>query len=308
VSAVAFPFSSLADAKDEAPDFKEVFELVRSHVSGLSEDELNRAAVQGLLSALGPKVWLVTNGASGKEAGPETRSLMASTVYDGEIGYLRVGRVDDGLAKAIRDSCKELGATNKLKGLVLDLRYANGDNFAPAAATADLFLKKERPLLNWGNGVVNSHEKEDAISLPVAILVNRQTAGAAEALAAVLRETGAGLVLGSSTAGQAMIAEEFPLKNGARLRIATAPVQLGDGATMSSSGVKPDIAVDVTSDEERAYYADSFVVLPKSDLVASANLTLANSTPSTNRPARRPRVCDSSSTPSTQSPSAQSSR
>jgi len=34
----------------------------------------------------------------------------------------------------------------------------------------------------------------------VAILVNRQTAGAAEALAAVLRETGAGLVLGTSTA------------------------------------------------------------------------------------------------------------
>jgi len=35
-------------------------------------------------------------------------------------------------------------------------------------------------------------------------------------------------------------------------------------------GLKPDIAVDVTSEEERAYYADSFVVLPKYDLVASA--------------------------------------
>jgi len=287
---VAFPSSSLADAKEEAPDFKEVFELVKSHVSGLSEEELNRAAVQGLLSALGPKVWLVTNGTSGKSAAAETHPLMASSVYDGEIGYLRVGRVDDGLPKAIQDSCKGLSTTNKLKGLVLDLRYAAGDSFAAAAATADLFLKKERPLLNWGGGVVKSHEKEDAIDLPVAILVNRQTAGAAEALAAVLRETGAGLVLGTSTAGQAMIAEEFPLKNGTRLRIATAPVQLADGSTLSSSGLKPDIAVDVTSEEERAYYADSFVVLPKYDLVASANLTLANSAASTNRPARRPRL------------------
>jgi len=287
---LAFPSNSSADAKDEAPDFKEVYELVKSHVSGLSQDELNRAAVQGLLSVLGPKVWLVTNGAAGKGSGTETRPLMASTVYDGEIACLRVGRVDDELPKAIQVSFKELGATNKLKGLVLDLRYAAGDDFAAAAATADLFVKKERPLLNWGNGLVNSHEKDDPISLPVAILVNRQTSGAAEALAAVLRETGAGLVLGSPTAGQAMIAEEFTLKNGSRLRIATAPVQLADGATLSSSGLKPDIAVDVTSDQERAYYADSFVVLPKSDLVASANLTLSNSTASTNRPARRPRL------------------
>jgi len=242
----AFSSSSLADTKDEAPDFKEVFELVKSHVSGLNEDDLNRAAVQGLLSALGSKVWLVTNSTSGKGPGTEARPLMASTVYDGEIGYLRVGRVDDGLARAIRDSCKELGSTNKLKGLVLDLRYAAGDDYAGAAGTADLFLKKERPLLNWGNGVVTSHEKEDAITLPVAILVNRQTAGAAEALAAVLRETGAGLVLGSPTAGQAMIAQEFPLKNGERLRIAPAPVQLANGSSLSSSGLKPNIAVEVT--------------------------------------------------------------
>ena len=71
--------------------------------------------------------------------------------------------------------------------------------------------------MNWGNGMVRSKEKSDAIALPVAVLVNRQTAGAAEALAAVLRETGAGLILGGKTAGQAMVAQEFPLKNGDRL-------------------------------------------------------------------------------------------
>ena len=51
---------------DGAPDFKEVYESIRAHVAGLSEAELNRAAVQGLVSALGPKVTLVTNGASTK--------------------------------------------------------------------------------------------------------------------------------------------------------------------------------------------------------------------------------------------------
>ena len=284
----AFSSSFLANAKDEAPEFKEVFDLVKSHVSGLSDDDLNQAAVQGLLSALGPKVWLVTNGPSGQTAGES--ALISSSVFESDIAYLRVALVNDQLPKAIQAACKGLVATNKLKGLILDLRFATGDDYAAAAASADLFLKKERPLLNWGNGVVNSHEKDDAITLPLAILVNRQTAAAAEALAGALRESSAGLVLGSPTAGQAMIAQEFPLKNGQRLRIATAPVQLGDGSTLSAAGLKPDISVEVTSAAERAYYADSFVVLPKSDLVASANLTLTNTITATNRPARRPRL------------------
>ena len=156
------------------------------------------------------------------------------------------GSGTDWRARCARRASK-LGATNKLDGVILDLRYAAGDDYASAAATAELFVKKEQPLLNWGNGMVRSKDKSDAISLPVAVLVNRQTAGAAEALAAVLRETGAGLILGSRTAGQAMIAQEFPLKNGERLRIATAPIQLGDGSTLSEQGLKPDIAVEVAA-------------------------------------------------------------
>ena len=142
--------------------------------------------------------------------------------------------------------------------MILDLRYAAGDDYAAAAATAELFIKKEQPLLDWGTGMVRSKDKSDAISLPVAVLVNRQTAGAAEALAAVLRETGSGLILGDRTAGQAMIAQEFPLKNGERLRIATAPIQLGDGSALSEQGLKPDITVEVTPADERAYYADAY--------------------------------------------------
>src|SRR3954467_7150537 len=52
---------SFADTKADAPDFQEVYQLIRTHLPGLSEAELNRAAVQGLVSALAPKVTLGTN-------------------------------------------------------------------------------------------------------------------------------------------------------------------------------------------------------------------------------------------------------
>jgi C-terminal processing protease CtpA/Prc len=266
-------------------DFKEVYDLLRAKLSGATEAELNRAAVEGFVSALGPKVALVTNDAP---SGASTNAglLSKSISYDGNIGYLRVSGVSSGLAEAVRGACREMSATNKLKGLVLDLRYARGDDYAAAAETAGLFIKKQQPLLDWGKGMVESKEKPESIASPVAVLVNQETAGAAEALAAVLRETGAGLILGNKTAGQAMIAQEFPLKNGARLRIATAPVQLGDNTTLAG-GIKPDITIAVNAADERAYYADAFKVIATTNLPGAGQAT--NQAAGTNSTPRRPR-------------------
>jgi hypothetical protein len=271
-----------------APDFKEVYDLVREHVAGLSEADLNRAAVQGLLSSLAPKVSLASVGAAAGGAS-EKLPVSKSTLLDGGIAYVRVGQVGEGLAKAVREACDKLGGTNKLQGVVLDLRYAGGDDYAAAANTADLFVKKERPLLDWGKGVVRSKEKEDALGWPVAVLVNHDTAAAAEALAAALRETGAGLILGHKTAGQAMIAQEFPLKDGQVLKVATAPVRLGDGSALPAQGLQPDITVEVSAQDERAYYADAFQPATKPAALAVGSLAATNQVSGTNRLARRPR-------------------
>ena len=185
-------------------DFQEIYDLIRTHVTGVSDAELNQAAVQGLLTALGPRVSLVANG-SPRTASAETPLLSKVSVFEDGILYLRVTRVAAGLEKEVAAACQRSAATNKLKGLVLDLRYAGGTDYAAAAATADLFVSKAQPLLDWGNGVVSSHDKTDAIQPPLAVLENGGTTGAAEALAAVLREAGAGLILGQRTAGQAML-------------------------------------------------------------------------------------------------------
>ena len=286
VALINTPFVQAA-APAEPPDFKEVYDLIRAHAAGLSQPQLDHAAVQALISALAPKVMLVS-GENEPTAAPNAPLLSKTNLYEGEIGYLRVGRVGNGLPDALRKSFEALAGTNKLKGVVLDLRYAAGTDYAAAAGVADLFVTKERPLLNWGSGVAKSKEKTDALTVPVAVLVNHQTSGAAEALAALLRETGTGLVLGNRTAGQAMIAEEFPLKNGERLRIATAPIQVGESTTLSAEGVNPDIAVRVSPDEERAFYADALRGFQTTNLFASAGLSLGNQGSTTNR-TRRPR-------------------
>jgi hypothetical protein len=286
---VAWPAGGRA-AEANLPDFKEVYDLIRAHLAGETEAELDQAAVQGLLAQLHAKVSLLSDGA-GTNAAATGPLVVKSALFDGPIAYLRVGRVGEGLAKQAAAACKELsGGSNALKGIVLDLRNAGGMDYAAAADTADLFVSKEMPLLDWGDGLTRSKAKNDAITVPVAVLVNQQTAGAAEALAAILRETDRGLILGANTAGEATMAQDYPLKNGQRLRIATAAVKLGNGETLSVHGVKPDIQVAVNPQDEKAYLADPFKELSKPrTLLAGTPFSPAagtNAAAGTNRPGR----------------------
>ena len=84
---------------------------------------------------------------------------------------------------------------------------------------------------------MKSVAKTNAFTWPVAVLINNETTGSLEALAALLRETSAGC-LGNATCGAAMTAKEFPQSNGQRLRIATTPVKLASSA-LPTSGVTP---------------------------------------------------------------------
>jgi hypothetical protein len=268
-----------------SPDFKEVYDLIRAHVVGAGDTELNRAAVNGLLKELGPKASLVTGGA---EAGTTvvTQLVSKAFVFDGEIAYLRVARVSDGVAVELRAAYQQLSASNTLKGVVLDLRFADGADYPAAVAAVELFSLKKPATLDWGKGAQETKTGNELISVPLVVLVNGQTRIAAETLAAMLREAGAGLILGSPTAGQALLTQDFPLSNGATLRVATTAVKLNGGEL---SQIHPDIEVTVSAKDEQTFFADSYFVLPKTNSPV-AGLASTNKAVGMNASGRRVRL------------------
>lgn len=257
-----------------APKFDEVFKVLTTNLSGVTPEALDRAAVEGLLGQLGPRVTLVDGSASTHES--KDTALAASRVFDGAFAYLRVGSVSGDLPEAFRSAYRQMAETNKIKGLVLDLRFAGGTDYAAAAKVADCFLNADRPLLNWQTGAARSTRKDDAIQAPLAILVNAKTTGAAEALAALLRDANVGLILGSTTAGQASLYKEFPLSNGEELRVAVASVSLGDGKALEH-GVAPDIAINTSLEEQRAQLGDPYRTIHSVELANTAAATNAAS-------------------------------
>jgi len=270
---------------DRPPDFGEIGGLIRSNLAGVTPSELDEAALEGVLHRFRGRVSLV-GGSSAAGAAPqdEPPSLSRTNVFDGRFGYVRLASVGPHTARELAGALDAFKASSRLEGLILDLRSASGTHYAAAAQTADPFLSDERVLLRWAGQTASSTAKSNALTAPVAVLINSNTAGAAEALAGILRENGVGLLIGSVTAGMASVFREFPLSNGQKLLVATSAVELGSGETVLTEGLTPDIAVAVVPQEEALFLADPYRRVTPPD-VALAKPTGPGTAP-TNRPAR----------------------
>ena len=277
----------LGAATQRPIEFKELYELLRTNLAGTDNAGLNQAAVNGLLNELKPRVTVLPAAA----APPATSAppLLSKTVFDAAIAYLRVGQVRDGLDKDLSSAYTALASSNRIQGVVLDLRFAGGQDYAAAAAAADRFFTNQRPLIDWGDGLRKSTAKSDAIRVPVALLINQHTAGAAEALAGVLRQNDIGLLLGAPTSGRANIGKEFTLTTGQRVEVAVAPVKVAGGVPLSHAGLKPDIRVEVDPNEERAWYDDAYRLPAKPAQLAGTDTLPGSETAqtTTNRAPRR---------------------
>jgi hypothetical protein len=150
----------------------------------------------------------------GANSGARGRRSAKSAILENDVAYFRVGEVGKNLAGEIQSAQSTLALTNKIAGTVLDLRFADGGDSAAARSVADLFAAKK---------------------LPLAILVNGETRGAAMTLAADLREAHDGLIFGST-----------------------------------ATELKPDIAVSVKTADEKMYFENPYAAPVQSETNSNA--------------------------------------
>ena len=234
-------------------DVKQALDLLRGNYvesSMLNEESINRATLQGLLDRLGA-------GATIRGAAPAipAPSPFRAEVLNNWIGYVRIGSLNKENLAAFDTALADF-ASKGLGALVLDLRAtpATGD-FELAAEFAKRLSPKGRMLFsvhrtNTKQDRMFTSNQDPAFQGIVVTLVNRETAGAPETIAGVLRVLDNGLVVGQKTAGQAAEFSEFPLSNGKVLRVAVAEVKLPDNLLIFPDGLTPDLPVNVVPKEE----------------------------------------------------------
>lgn len=225
--------------------------------SKTEEKSLHRATLEGLVRRLSPGAAITTEEDAARIATPGN---FLAEILDARIGYVRLGGLDpESLAQM--DAALENFATNKLRAVILDLRDTPpSQNFDFAADFARRFTPKGRLLFTIQKPSVKQERiltanQDPTFSDVLVVLTDRDTAGAAEALAATLRLNSKAMIIGDTTSGEAVEFADIPLGDGKILRVAVAQVVLPEVGPIFPGGVQPDIAASLPTAVQAEIFA-----------------------------------------------------
>jgi hypothetical protein len=252
---------ALIDSLDSA-DLKEAIQLLRNNYikpETLNETELSRAAFEGILTRLGRGVILLSN-TNGEPSEP--LAPFYGEILDGHVGYLRLGALDKANLDAL-DANLQTFAAKKVDAVVLDFRASSDTNDFPLASEfAKRFCPKNKLLFTLRKTTARQEhtftsDRDPAFQGFIIVLADGDTAGAAEAVAGLIRIYDKALIIGQQTAGRAVEYSDLKLPSGKVLRVAVGEAVLPEGYPLFPGGLKPDVPVEMAATDKREVFQAS---------------------------------------------------
>ncbi len=255
------PTKSVVDSTDPR-DLKEAIQILKDNYvrpDSLDETELSRATFEGILARLGRGVILLPGPA--KESG-EPASAFFGEVLEGHIGYVRLGDLTRKNLEALDTGLKSF-ESKKIDAMIIDLRSSGITNdFAAAAEFAKRFCPKGRPLFSLRKTAGKQEQsfasdRDPSYQGLMIMLVDGDTAGAAEAIVGTIRLYNKALVVGQPTAGQAVEYSDLKLSSGKILRVAVGELILPEARPLFPGSIKPDVSVEMPPTDKRTIFQQS---------------------------------------------------
>jgi carboxyl-terminal processing protease len=181
------------------------------------------------------------------------------------LGYVRLTTFSDGASVALRRAVERV-LSKGAEGVVLDLR-ANGGGLLPEAVlTSSIFIPEGDVVVKTSSRTQGDEvyrAQGDSIDPPpMVVLVNRDTASAAEILAAALQTSNDDPVVGTRTFGKGVFQQVIDLDNGGALDLTVGEFLTAEGVSLAGKGLKPDVVAPERPRAERDVQLDrAFEVL-----------------------------------------------
>ena len=180
---------------------------------------------------------------------------VTSSLSEFGIGYIAINNFNNNTLHDVVRQITRLQSNHEttLNGLVIDLRDNPGGTLQSSVAVADLFLQSGTIVTTKGRFYdANQHyraKKGDILNgAPIVVLINENSASAAEILAAALRDNQRATLIGSQSFGKGSVQSLIPLGNGnTALKLTTAKYFTPSGQSIDGIGVTPDVAINQTT-------------------------------------------------------------
>src|SRR5579872_152106 len=228
-------------------------------IEGLNTHDLSLAEVRARLTGeVGSRV--ETTIIHTRKVEPQKTTIERETVNPPAVqeemlsdntGYVKTLTLAKGKAQEIAARVKGLQKQGAKK-LVLELRNDSDGDEEEGVAVANLFL--DHGVISTLQGqkfnkvVYNADPQKKVTDLPLVVLVNRGTAGAAELAAAAILENSRGDVVGDKTFGDGSVQKLIEVPDGSALILSIAKYYTPDGKAIQENGITPNVLVASTDD------------------------------------------------------------
>src|SRR5258708_5163379 len=170
-----------------------------------------------------------------------------------DVGYIKVDAFPESKSQEIAGKIRDLQKQGAKK-LVLDLRNSASGAESEGVATANLFL--DHGTITYLQGqkypreAFNADPAKDITKLPVAVLVNRGTAGPAQIVAAASPQKPPGAVVGDKTFGDGSVQKVIEMRDNSALILSVAKYYSPSGKAIQDAAVTPNVLIADTTEED----------------------------------------------------------
>lgn len=187
----------------------------------------------------------------------ERRKIEAPTVkyemLENDIGYIQIAEFDDVTTDQFTEALAVIKGSGA-KGLVLDLRGNPGGSLNVVVDIARQILPKGLIVYTedkYGERDEYTCDGRHELDIPLAVLVNGNSASASEILAGAIKDYNKGTLVGTTTFGKGIVQRVLPLTDGTALKLTISAYYTPNGNNIHGVGIEPDVVCEFDSD---AYY------------------------------------------------------
>jgi len=212
---------------DNNPVTKKNSSEIKENLKGEPESEIHLGIQKGTDGTLTKKLL--------KREKVEINNVPFYGMINEKVGFIKLSGFRPNAAGEVRSAFKKLKQDSSMSHLVLDLRGNPGGLLIEAVRIVNLFVEKGNKVVRmrgksaeW-NKTFNATSEPEDLTIPIAVLVDRNSASASEIVSGALQDLDRAVIIGERTYGKGLVQITRDLSYNTKLKITTAKYYIPSG-------------------------------------------------------------------------------
>ena len=174
---------------------------------------------------------------------------VSGEMIDESTGYIQITQFTGVTPQQYKDTFAEL-KDKGMERLVIDLRDNPGGLLTSVCDILREILPEGLIVYTedkYGNREEETCDGKNKLDMPLAVLVNENSASASEIFAGAVQDHGVGTIVGTTTYGKGVVQELRQLSDGSAVKLTVSNYYTPNGNSINKVGIKPDVEVKLAS-------------------------------------------------------------